>query len=44
MITVGYASGEVLVLLDGDGQHPPEEIPKLLAEIEKYDIVKLPTS
>ena len=36
---VRHASGEVLVLLDGDGQHPPEDIPKLLAEIRKYDMV-----
>lgn len=28
------ATGDVLVLLDGDGQDPPEEIPRLLAAIE----------
>ncbi len=29
------ASGEVLVFLDADGQHPPEAIPELLAKIEQ---------
>ena len=36
---VRHASGEVLVLLDGDGQHPPEDIPQLLAEMDRYDMV-----
>jgi hypothetical protein len=34
------ASGEVIVAMDGDLQHAPEEIPKLLAKLsEGYDIV-----
>jgi len=34
------ARGEVVVTLDADLQNPPEEIPKLLAEIEKgHDVV-----
>jgi len=34
------ASGEVLVFLDGDGQHKPEDIPQLLKELENgYDMV-----
>lgn len=34
------ASGKVLVFLDGDGQHKPEDIPQLLAELEKgFDMV-----
>ncbi|MCI5106058.1 MAG: glycosyltransferase family 2 protein [Pseudomonadales bacterium] len=34
------ARGEVLVFLDGDGQHKPEDIPRLLAELEQgYDMV-----
>ncbi len=34
------ASGELIVTLDDDLQHPPEELPKLLAKIEKgYDVV-----
>ena len=34
------ASGEVLVFLDGDGQHKPEDIPKLLKELNKgFDMV-----
>lgn len=30
-----YSRGEVVVTLDADLQNPPEEIPKLLAEVEK---------
>lgn len=33
------ATGEVIVLMDGDGQHPPDEIPKLLKHIGSYDMV-----
>ena len=34
------ASGELIVTLDDDLQHPPEELPKLLAKIEDgYDVV-----
>ncbi|MFP3982431.1 MAG: glycosyltransferase family 2 protein [Desulfurivibrionaceae bacterium] len=33
------ASGDLVVLMDGDGQHDPEDIPRLLAEAEKYDLV-----
>jgi glycosyltransferase involved in cell wall biosynthesis len=33
------ARGKLLVLMDGDGQHRPEEIPKLLAEAERYRMV-----
>jgi len=34
------ASGDVIVAMDGDLQHQPEEIPKLLAKLsEGYDIV-----
>ncbi len=34
------ASGDILVFLDGDGQHRPEDIPRLLAELEKgFDMV-----
>src|SRR6185295_7890234 len=33
------ASGEVIVAMDGDLQHAPEEIPRLLAKLsEGYDI------
>lgn len=32
--------GEVVITIDGDLQNPPEEIPKLIAEIDKgYDVV-----
>jgi len=34
------AEHEIIVTLDDDLQHPPEEIPKLLAELERgYDVV-----
>ena len=34
------AKGEVIVTLDDDLQHPPEEIPKLLAKLDEgYDVV-----
>lgn len=33
------AVGDVIVLMDADGQHPPEEIPNLLQHIGQYDMV-----
>ena len=33
------ARGKWLVLMDGDGQHRPDDIPKLLAESQKYHMV-----
>jgi len=33
------ARGEVLVILDGDGQHAPEDIPQLLEKLGTYDMV-----
>jgi glycosyltransferase involved in cell wall biosynthesis len=33
------ANGEVIVLMDADGQHPPEEVPTLLQHIGEYDMV-----
>lgn len=33
------AKGEILVTMDGDGQHNPEDIPRLLQDIGKYDMV-----
>ena len=33
------ASGEVLIFIDGDGQHNPEDIAKLLEHIPAYDMV-----
>lgn len=34
------ASGEIIVFLDGDGQHKPEDIPRLLTELENgFDMV-----
>jgi len=36
---IRHAKGEVLVLMDGDGQHQAEDIPRLLAELDRYDLV-----
>src|SRR5690606_14217481 len=33
------AAGDVIVLLDGDGQHAPEDIPRLLDKDGRYDLV-----
>lgn len=33
------ASGDVLIVLDADGQHDPSDIPRLLAHIGPYDMV-----
>lgn len=33
------AQGRVICFLDGDGQHNPEDIPRLLAHIERYHMV-----
>lgn len=33
------AQGELLVMLDGDGQHAPEDIPSLLQHLGPYDMV-----
>jgi len=40
MAGLAQACGEVIVTLDADLQNPPEEVPRLLAEIEAgYDVV-----
>ncbi len=36
---IRHARGEVLVFMDADGQHAPEDIGRLLAECRKYDMV-----
>ncbi len=33
------ASGEYVLIMDGDGQHPPAVIPRLLEHMEAYDMV-----
>jgi glycosyltransferase involved in cell wall biosynthesis len=33
------AAGTNVVLLDGDGQHPPEAVPQLVAALDTYDMV-----
>lgn len=37
---IDFSCGEIIVLMDGDLQNDPDDIPKLLAEIEKgFDVV-----
>ena len=36
---IRQANGEIILLLDADGQHPPEDIPGLLALVGRYDMV-----
>ena len=36
---VRSATGDVIVLMDGDGQHPPTEIPHLLSYLDRYEMV-----
>jgi len=33
------ARGDILVMMDGDGQHAPEDIPRLLEKLGPYDMV-----
>lgn len=33
------ASGDIIVLMDSDGQHPPADIPRLVSYIGDYDMV-----
>lgn len=33
------ATGDIIVLMDGDGQHKPEDIPRLIEQVEKYDMI-----
>lgn len=33
------AAGEILVFMDGDGQHDPQDIPRLLEHLPAYDLV-----
>ncbi len=34
-----HATGEIVVMLDADGQHDPADIPKLLEPMDTYDLV-----
>ena len=36
---IRQAKGKILVTMDGDGQHDPADIPRLLENIERYDMV-----
>ncbi len=33
------ATGDIFIMMDGDGQHNPDDIPKLLEHIKMYDMV-----
>ena len=33
------ATGDIIILMDSDGQHPPSEVPGLLEHIVRYDMV-----
>jgi len=35
---IRHAAGDILVTLDGDGQHDPEHIPRLLEKMDCYDM------
>jgi len=40
MAGIDHARGEILVAMDGDGQNDPDDIPRLLAELDKgHDVV-----
>lgn len=36
---IRHACGQILVMLDGDGQHSPEDIPRLIEKLGTYDMV-----
>ena len=36
---IRHATGDHILLMDGDGQHPPAVIPELLAHTERYEMV-----
>ncbi len=36
---IRQARGKILITMDGDGQHDPLDIPRLLDKIERYDMV-----
>jgi glycosyltransferase involved in cell wall biosynthesis len=33
------AQGDAIVVIDGDGQHPPADVPRLLEQLDRYDLV-----
>lgn len=36
---IRVATGDIIVLMDGDGQHNPEDIPRLLEQVGTFDMV-----
>ncbi|MEM5836141.1 MAG: glycosyltransferase [candidate division WOR-3 bacterium] len=36
---LNFARGDIIVLMDGDGSHRPEDLPKLIEKTKEYDIV-----
>lgn len=35
---IKHASGEIIITLDGDGQNPPQEIPKLIRALDEQEV------
>lgn len=36
---IRHAEGKILIMMDGDGQHNPEDIPRLIEKIGRFDMV-----
>src|SRR4030065_2463646 len=36
---IRVATGDIIVMMDSDGQHKPEDIPRLLGQVGVYDVV-----
>ena len=36
---IRHCSGDIVIMMDGDGQHDPEDIPRLVSQIGPYDMV-----
>ncbi len=36
---ISHSKGEIIVTMDGDGQNLPEDIPKLLKDLENFDMI-----
>lgn len=36
---IRHAKGNIILMMDSDGQHPPEDIPRLLEQIDTYHMV-----
>jgi len=36
---IRHADGDIILMMDGDGQHKADDIPRLLAELDRYEMV-----